>query len=125
MLTVDEATRKILPFARVMKGAERLPLREAAGRILTHDVFASRDVPPHDNSAMDGYALNTADLGNSSLLPIAATVYAGDVPEALQPGTVMRIFTGSPVPEGADAVLSAVVAIAKRMSRIPARLMVL
>lgn len=105
MLTVEEATRKILPFARTMKGAEHVPLMQAVGRVLMHDVIASRDVPSCDNSAMDGYAVRSSDVVGSISLPLVGTVYAGDAVEALPPHSALRIFTGAPMPMGADAVV--------------------
>ena len=105
MLTVAEATRKILPFARFLKGTESLPLADACGRILALDVIAGVDVPPHDNSAMDGYAVRSADLANSMVLPMGEEIFAGDAPAVLSAHTAMRIFTGAPIPQGADAVV--------------------
>lgn len=105
MLTVAEATRKILPFARLLKGTESLPIADASGCILALDVIAGVDVPPHDNSAMDGYAVRSADIANSTILPMGEEIYAGDAPTVLPPRTAMRIFTGAPIPQGADAVV--------------------
>ncbi len=105
MLTVTEATRKILPFARVLKGTETLRIGDVGGRILAQDVIAGCDVPPCDNSAMDGYAVRSSDLAKSMILPLVAAAYAGDVPAVLPAKAAMRIFTGAAIPAGADAVV--------------------
>ncbi|ALM52530.1 gephyrin-like molybdotransferase Glp [Halomonas huangheensis] len=83
--------------------SENIPLADAAGRVLAEPVAAQMDVPPFDNSAMDGYALHHADAGSS--LPIASRVAAGDTPLALERGTCARIFTGGALPRGADCVV--------------------
>ncbi|MFY9479281.1 MAG: gephyrin-like molybdotransferase Glp [Aquabacterium sp.] len=76
---------------------------DALGRVLAQDVASTVDVPPLDNSAMDGYALRAAEAG--APLPQAQRIAAGQVGGALPPGACARIFTGAPVPEGADAVV--------------------
>jgi molybdopterin molybdotransferase len=79
---------------------------EADGRVLVEDVVSPLQVPPHDNSAMDGYALRAADAAAAgSVLPVSQRIAAGAVPQPLEPGTAARIFTGAPVPPGADTVL--------------------
>lgn len=92
-------------------GVEPVPLADASGRVLAEDLTAGVALPPFDNSAMDGYAVRAAELAGASEaapaeFPVAADVPAGraDVP-ALEPGTVARIMTGAPVPEGADAIV--------------------
>ncbi|MBN9737113.1 MULTISPECIES: gephyrin-like molybdotransferase Glp [unclassified Pseudonocardia] len=92
-------------------GTETVPLAEASGRVLAADVTAGVALPPFDNSAMDGYAVRAAELAGASddaplVFPVAADIPAGrvDVPP-LAPGTVARIMTGAPVPEGADAIV--------------------
>ncbi len=91
--------------------AERVPLREARGRVLAEPLVAGVALPPFDNSAMDGYAVRAADVagaadGAAVTLPVAADIPAGrtDVPP-LEPGTAHRIMTGAPLPAGADAVV--------------------
>jgi molybdopterin molybdotransferase len=86
--------------------AERVPLREALGRALAEDLVASRSLPPFDNSQMDGYALRAADAPRAGArLRVSLKVFAGDAPgAALPPGTCARVFTGAPLPAGADAV---------------------
>ncbi len=86
--------------------AERVPLEGALGRALAEDLSATRDVPAFDAATMDGYALRAADAPRAGArLPIAFEVYAGrPAPGPLPAGSCCRIFTGAPVPEGADAV---------------------
>ncbi len=87
---------------------ETVPLREARGRILAAPLVAPRDVPPHDNSAVDGYAVFFDDLaaGESTTLPVGGRAAAGHpLPRAARRGEAVRIFTGAPMPEGADTVL--------------------
>jgi len=85
--------------------SESVDVLEALGRVLAEDVRATRDLPPWDNSAMDGYALRAADGLAGRPVPVAFTVAAGDNVKSLQPGQVARIMTGAPVPQGADAVI--------------------
>ena len=86
-------------------GSDRVSLADAQGRTLARDVRARRSLPPADNSAMDGYALRHGDQG--AALPIAIRIPAGSWPErALEAGEAARIFTGAPVPEGADTVVA-------------------
>lgn len=103
MLTVDQARDWLLQRARPLTATETVPLLQALGRILATPLLASLDVPPHDNSAMDGYALNTADSGQP--LPLSQRIAAGCQPQPLQAATAARIFTGAPIPAGADAVV--------------------
>ncbi|WP_253273030.1 gephyrin-like molybdotransferase Glp [Halomonas sp. PR-M31] len=83
--------------------AECVAVDDAAGRILAADVKAQHDVPPADNSAMDGYALRAADAGQ--VLPVSQRIAAGHVPHSLEPGSCARIFTGGEIPPGADCVV--------------------
>jgi len=106
MLPVDQALAKILEGVRP-KNAETVPLAEASGRVLAKPIAALRTQPPFPASAMDGYAVRAADLASvpARLRVIgeapAGAPFAGDV----APGETVRIFTGAPVPDGADAVL--------------------
>lgn len=110
MLELEEAQRRILAAVRPLP-AESVALNAAAGRILAEDVVAPIDLPAFDNSAMDGYAVQAADVSSASadspsVLKIIGRVPAGQVfPASVQPGTCIRIFTGSPLPAGADAVV--------------------
>ncbi|SDK80415.1 molybdopterin molybdotransferase [Franzmannia pantelleriensis] len=83
--------------------AEPLPLDVAGGRVLADSVTARLDVPPFDNSAMDGYALNSRDAGQ--WLPISQRITAGQPAKPLAPGSCARIFTGGEIPPGADCVV--------------------
>ncbi|WP_374556256.1 molybdopterin molybdotransferase MoeA [Aquitalea pelogenes] len=103
MLTVDQARDWLLQRAQPVRATETLPLLQALGRILAEPVLAGLDVPPQDNSAMDGYALNSAD-GNGPFA-VSQRIPAGTQPQPLQVGTAARIFTGAPIPAGADAVV--------------------
>jgi molybdopterin molybdotransferase len=101
----EDALAGLLARARPLVKVESVPLASALGRVLARDVVSSLNVPPWDNSAMDGYALRVADLAAGGALPISQRIPAGAWPGPLEPGTAARIFTGAPVPEGADAVV--------------------
>ncbi len=105
VLTVNDARTIILATAKFLDKSETVFLLESRGRILAQDVIAAVNVPPYDNSAMDGYALRAADCAAGLSIPVAGIIYAGAMPELLQPGTAQRIFTGAPIPQGADAVV--------------------
>jgi molybdopterin molybdotransferase len=107
MLTVAEALARIGDRLGPMVGIEEAPLVGARGRILAEDVTAPRDVPPHDNSAVDGFAFRFDDLAaaGETRLTVAFRLAAGQVADrSLAPGTAARIFTGAPMPAGADTV---------------------
>lgn len=106
MLTAQQALEHLLVNAQVVAETERVAMQAALGRVLAEDVKSLVDVPPVDNTAMDGYAVRTADTQISgSVLKITQRIPAGSMGVALDPGTVARIFTGAPVPLGADAVV--------------------
>ncbi|RLC95455.1 MAG: molybdopterin molybdenumtransferase MoeA [Chloroflexi bacterium] len=106
VLSVEEAREYILATVCVL-GPERVPLLEAAGRVLDEEITADRDIPPLTNSAMDGYAVRGADVSQSlARLRIVGEVAAGHVSEvSVGPGEALRIMTGAPVPVGADTVV--------------------
>jgi molybdopterin molybdotransferase len=105
MLTLAEAQAKIFSGLKRAVETETLPLNKAAGRFLAQDVSANVANPAFDNSAMDGYALHTADLNpDAAVLPLQGEASCGMAPDELAPGTTMRIFTGAPLPRGADTV---------------------
>ncbi len=110
MLSVEEARERILSYFGRLESVE-VDLLDALDMVLAEDLVAPFNVPPLDNSAMDGYAVVASDLADASEstiveLPVAFTVAAGQLPESdLKPGSVARIMTGAPVPEGADAVV--------------------
>ncbi len=105
-LSVAAALRCVLESLAV-PGVERVELEQSLGRVLAEDVHANRDLPPHDISAMDGYALRSADLSNiPAVLEIIEDIKAGDLPsKSLASGQCARIMTGAPLPQGADAVI--------------------
>ncbi len=108
LLTLDEALARLTGAIRPTAAdeAESLSTFDALGRVLAEDVRSTLDVPPADNSAMDGYALRCADLpAEGTVLPVSQRIPAGTPPQPLQPGTAARIFTGGQVPPGADAVV--------------------
>jgi molybdopterin molybdotransferase len=106
MLALEEARQYLLDAVRPVADREVLPVTEADGRYLAEAVTAPAPSPGFDNSAMDGYALRVADWpGAETALPVAATVAAGEPAGSLAPGSCARIFTGAPVPAGADAVV--------------------
>ena len=106
LLSVDEALAQLLSGVRPVSDVEEVPTMEAAGRVLAQAQTSTMDVPPMDNSAMDGYAVRLSDLSSSSsTLRVAQRIPAGSVGKPLEPGTAARIFTGAPVPAGADAIV--------------------
>jgi molybdopterin molybdotransferase len=110
MISADEALRIVIDNVQVL-GIERVFIREALGRVLGEPVYAPRDIPGFDNSAMDGFAVRAGDLAQASReqpvrLKIVETIAAGSVPKAkLGSGLAARIMTGAPIPQGADAVV--------------------
>ncbi len=110
MLSVEEARDKVLALTPVLE-AEEVPLLEAQGQVLAEDAVASFDIPPLDNSAMDGYAVRHADIEGatpqrSKLLRVTGYVAAGQIPRTtVSEGTAVRIMTGAPIPPGADTVV--------------------
>ena len=106
MTPLAEALEQILADVAAVAGTEIVPLEAALGRVLAADLMAGIDVPPWDNSAMDGYAVRAADTRpEPAVLRVAQRIVAGDVGCELLPGTAARIFTGAPLPPGADAVI--------------------
>lgn len=106
LVTYDDAVARLAAAAATLADRETVPLREALGRVLADPVVSAIDVPGWDYSAMDGYALRAADgTAAGADLPVSQRVPAGCVPLALQPGTAARIFTGAPIPPGADTVV--------------------
>ena len=106
LLSVDEALEVLLAGARPVAEVEEVQTLEATGRVLARTQVSTMDVPPMDNSAMDGYAVRTADVkAPDARLKVAQRIQAGAVGRALEPGTVARIFTGAPIPPGADAIV--------------------
>ncbi|MGB5599343.1 MAG: molybdopterin molybdenumtransferase MoeA, partial [Thiothrix litoralis] len=105
-LNVEQAQAHILASIPVLQASEHVTLWQAQGRILAETVSAPLDVPPHRNSAMDGYALRHADLTTTTPLNVIGTAFAGrPFAGAVQPGECVRIMTGAVVPDGTDSVV--------------------
>jgi molybdopterin molybdotransferase len=102
---VADALAQILAQARCTAAVERVALAALRGRISAADIDAPIDVPPAANSAMDGYALRAADCAPGCVLPVSQRIAAGQWGAPLQPGSAARIFTGAPLPPGADSVV--------------------
>ena len=105
LISLEQALERLLALAdRVpVLDLELVSLEDAAGRVLAESVVAGMDLPPWPNSAMDGYALRLADWQGQAM-PVSQRILAGAVPSPLNPGTCARIFTGAPLPPGADTV---------------------
>jgi molybdopterin molybdotransferase len=106
MLDYEDALARLLAGAEPLGETESLATQSAAGRVLAEGLRSTIDVPPLDNTSMDGYALRCADVpASGTKLAVAQRIPAGSVGHTLAPGTAARIFTGAPVPAGADAVV--------------------
>lgn len=105
LMPVEEALEALLKQAREtpISEVDCVSIDEAEGRVLAEPLIATLDLPPWPNSAMDGYAVRVADL-NGRPLKVSQKIFAGTQPEPLEPGCCARIFTGAPIPEGADSV---------------------
>jgi molybdopterin molybdotransferase len=106
MLPVDDLERIVTERVSPVAQTEKVALSAARGRVLAHDIAAPLDLPPFDNSAVDGYAVRHADLAaqGETRLAVADRVTAGLAASPIAAGTAIRIFTGAPMPEGADTV---------------------
>ena len=110
MISVEEALDKILSYVTVLQTEEK-PILASKGQILDEDIHSSIQIPPLDNSAMDGYAVQWADIRQADqvtpqVLKVIGEVAAGSLPDkAVEPGTAIRIMTGAPIPPGADTVV--------------------
>ncbi|MCX7276274.1 MAG: molybdopterin molybdotransferase MoeA [Burkholderiales bacterium] len=108
LMPLDDALAQLLAQAQPLAEVEQVSTFDADSRVLAQDLVSALQVPAHDNSAMDGYALRCADLARpaeGASLPVSQRVAAGSPALPLQPGTAARIFTGAPIPLGADAVV--------------------
>ncbi|MHB1677474.1 MAG: molybdopterin molybdotransferase MoeA [Sulfuriferula sp.] len=105
MLTADQLLTELIDRACNLTAAETIPTEAALGRVLAATQISTINVPPLDNSAMDGYAVRAAECLTDCVLPVSQRILAGQVGEPLQIGSVARIFTGAPIPDGADAVV--------------------
>ncbi|HYN11613.1 MAG TPA: gephyrin-like molybdotransferase Glp [Burkholderiales bacterium] len=102
LLSVDEALERMLSRAKAVAEIDEVPALEATNRVLARAQRSTMDVPPMDNSAMDGFAVR---VGDGARLRITQKIMAGSVGTKLEPGAAARIFTGAPIPPGADAVV--------------------
>ena len=106
LISVDDAITRILEPVSAIKQSELVDIENALGRVLAEDVCSSINVPGYDNSAMDGYAIRSADCEKpGSQLLVAQRIPAGQVGQPLEAGTAARIFTGAPIPANADSVV--------------------
>lgn len=107
MKSLDDALAELLGFATVLDGMESVSTFEADGRVLARDLVSALHVPPQDNSSMDGYAVRSADvaLAQGGALQVTQRIAAGSSGVALASMSAARIFTGAPIPPGADAVV--------------------
>jgi molybdopterin molybdotransferase len=106
LLSLDDALVRLLASATPPLDTEIIRVGDADGRVLAQNVVSALHVPPQDNSSMDGYAVRCSDLHIPGLaLPVSQRIAAGSSGQTLQPGTIARIFTGAPVPPGADAIV--------------------
>ncbi len=110
MLSVEQALEQILSHVAVLEEEDR-PILDCLGQVLAEDIYSTIDIPPLDNSAMDGYAVRSDDTHGAGpqaprFLRVIDTIMAGSISRyEVKPGTAMRIMTGAPIPKGADAVV--------------------
>lgn len=103
---LDDALLELLSHARLLPGTESVATFDADGRVLAEDLVSPLQVPPQDNSSMDGYAVRVGEIADEGVpLAVSQRIPAGAAAQPLQPGTAARIFTGATVPEGADAIV--------------------
>src|SRR4030042_862479 len=110
MITVEEALDKILPYIEPL-GFEKVSILEALGRVIAEDIYANRDIPPLDNSGMDGYAVRSEDIRDADQnhpvrLEVIEDLPAGFIStRTVGKGEAIRIMTGAPIPRGADTII--------------------
>jgi molybdopterin molybdotransferase len=106
LLSLDDALPQLLAHAQALSSSQSVSTFEADGRVLAQDVTSALQVPPHDNSSMDGYAVCAADcVQTGAVLRVTQRIPAGSHGTPLKAGEAARIFTGAPIPPGADAVV--------------------
>ena len=106
LMSLDEALSSLLSQIKPVEGAESVSTLDADGRVLAQDLVSALQVPAFDNASMDGYAVRSADLSQPDVeLTVTQRIPAGHFGQALLPGQAARIFTGAPVPPGADAIV--------------------
>jgi molybdopterin molybdotransferase len=102
---LDDALAELLGHAQPLPETETVSIFDADARVLARDLASALQVPPQDNSSMDGYAVRSGEIAEGVPLPVSQRIPAGAAPQPLAPGSVARIFTGAPIPAGADAVV--------------------
>ncbi len=103
---LDDALLELLAHARLLPGTDSVATFDADGRVLAEDLVSPLQVPPQDNSSMDGYAVRSAEIADEGVpLAVSQRIPAGAAAQPLQAGTAARIFTGATVPQGADAIV--------------------
>jgi molybdopterin molybdotransferase len=103
---LDDALAELLAHAKPLADTETVSTFDADGRVLARDCVSALQVPPQDNSSMDGYAVRSAEVADEGVvMPVSQRIPAGAQPEPLVPGSAARIFTGAQVPQGADAIV--------------------
>lgn len=106
LMPLDDALARLLGHATALGRTETVDTFDADGRVLARDAVSALQVPPNDNSSMDGYAVRAADVSAAgAVLPVTQRIAAGHAGEPLAAGSAARIFTGAPMPGGADAVV--------------------
>ena len=105
LMPLDDALARLLARATPLGAADDIDTFDADGRVLAEDLVSALQVPPRDNSSMDGYAVRAADVRPGQAMPVSQRIAAGHAGEPLVAGTAARIFTGAPIPAGADAVV--------------------
>lgn len=106
MISVSDAVARLGEHSSLRVSSENCDLKRSIGRVLASDIVAALNVPPADNSAMDGYALRRSDWNSAEqTIPVSQRITAGTPPEPLKAGTAARIFTGAEIPSGADVVV--------------------
>jgi molybdopterin molybdotransferase len=103
---LDEALAELLAHAHPLGAVETVSTFDADRRVLAQDLVSALQVPPQDNSSMDGFAVRSSEIAAmGATLPVSQRIAAGAAPEPLALGSIARIFTGAPIPQGADAVV--------------------
>jgi molybdopterin molybdotransferase len=106
MRPLDDALAELLGHAKPLAATDTVSTFDADGRVLAQDLVSALQIPPQDNSSMDGYAVRSSEIADEGVpLPVSQRIPAGTAPEPLAPGSAARIFTGAPIPAGADAVV--------------------
>ncbi|HMA10186.1 MAG TPA: gephyrin-like molybdotransferase Glp [Ramlibacter sp.] len=124
--SLDDALAELLGHAQPLAAVETVSTFDADGRVLSRDLVSQLQVPPQDNSSMDGYAVRSSEIADEGVtLPVTQRIPAGSAAAPLAPGSAARIFTGAPIPDGADAVVmqeeaEAAGEAAVRILRVPA-----